>query len=483
MTEISDVLRDNTGSAWNISAGSSGELLIQWPDAPAEEWVDSAYTSSSWSDSAYSFSNWENYYEDDNDMAISPDDYGAVHDGITDDIDAINNAIIVANSIGYRTIVRLDPAQYLISGPILLLSNVTLDLNGAELIQTGASAISQSSGGYVTNAWVRGGTIKYSSDSPAQTDCGLLLRSINHSCIEDIIFEDFDTETSTGSGTNDGQIIVKLAPNYAGTPAQNCVGNVFRRLRTPRDSGGARIVVWYEGLDDSSTPDPDPASGSYSVTSSISGNTWYDIWIRSVTGAGIYGKQWADSEKYFGGYMQANEDNVVLINLNTDDTNWWQIDRFNFYGMTLTYAPDVNDESTINAFRIGPGAFRIFGQGIITDKEWTNFLVDNDSISYYISGDPGDGYNSGKMGVWQKNMGTFNHGSATVASGSTQKVVTHGMRRRPTTGEIILSPRDDLDGRDFWISGIGDSTFTIDISSADGGADHVFAWMVNTGIY
>ena len=58
MTEISDVLRDNTGNAWNVSANSSGELLIQWPDAPAEEWTDPTYSSDSWTDETYSSDSW-----------------------------------------------------------------------------------------------------------------------------------------------------------------------------------------------------------------------------------------------------------------------------------------------------------------------------------------------------------------------------------------------------------------------------------------
>jgi hypothetical protein len=389
---------------------------------------------------------------------------------------AINAAIEAAESAG-GGLVQLLGGSYELSSAIVPKSSVTLQGLGAatRLVQKGSAALAQGSDTALTRFKCRDLTFVYDHATPSQDHTALDLRSHNYCNFADLVFEDYATATA-GSPSNDGQIIAKINPDYDGSPAQNAIFNNYENWEVEE----CRIGVWYEGLDDNSTPDPDPASGSYEVTSSISGNYWRGITFRRVYLSAIHAKQWVDSEKWYGMYAQAAEDDCILINLNTDETNWWQVDRFFFSGPTVTYAPSGVTESTVNAFRLGPGTFRTVVNDLVTDKPWTNFLDDDSAISYYLTGDLGDGYNGGKLGVAQKGIGTFNHGSATIVAGQTQKAVSHGLRRAPTNGEIVIAPREDMGSHRWWISGHGAATFTIDIDSTDG-SDLTFTWTGQLG--
>lgn len=68
---------------------------------------------------------------------ISPNDFGAVGNGVADDTTAINDAIIYANSIGGGTVLSNSP--HLITSPILMLSNVNLVISNT-LTASGMSA-------------------------------------------------------------------------------------------------------------------------------------------------------------------------------------------------------------------------------------------------------------------------------------------------------------------------------------------------------
>lgn len=65
-------------------------------------------------------------------------------------------------------------------------------------------------------------------------------------------------------------------------------------------------------------------------------------------------------------------------------------------------------------------------------------------------------------------------GDATVLSGATTVVVTHGMSGTP---RVLLTPKDEIEGRDYWVSAEGALTFTINISMIDLANGHSFNWM------
>jgi len=53
--------------------------------------------------------------------------------------------------------------------------------------------------------------------------------------------------------------------------------------------------------------------------------------------------------------------------------------------------------------------------------------------------------------------------------------VTHGLDITPDINKIRITPKDNLNGRDYWISDVNSSTFRINISSSDS-VDHTFGW-------
>lgn len=76
--------------------------------------------------------------QDKNHDVVSVNDFGAVGDGVTDATAAINAAILaVANGGGGKIIFGSAASDYYVPGPILLPSNVSVDLNGQTLIGGG----------------------------------------------------------------------------------------------------------------------------------------------------------------------------------------------------------------------------------------------------------------------------------------------------------------------------------------------------------
>ncbi|MEM2534037.1 MAG: hypothetical protein QXK12_08465 [Candidatus Nezhaarchaeales archaeon] len=66
-------------------------------------------------------------------------------------------------------------------------------------------------------------------------------------------------------------------------------------------------------------------------------------------------------------------------------------------------------------------------------------------------------------------------GSATINAGGTYVDVMHGLPFTPDINRIKVVPKDNLDGRSFWVSDVGATTFRINISLVDT-VDHVFGW-------
>jgi len=79
--------------------------------------------------------------------------------------------------------------------------------------------------------------------------------------------------------------------------------------------------------------------------------------------------------------------------------------------------------------------------------------------------------------VFCKNKGfvTENSGEVTIPADSTYVDVTHGLDITPDINKIRITPKDNLNGRDYWISDVNSSTFRINISSSDS-VDHTFGW-------
>jgi len=68
-------------------------------------------------------------------------------------------------------------------------------------------------------------------------------------------------------------------------------------------------------------------------------------------------------------------------------------------------------------------------------------------------------------------------GSTTITAGTTYTTVTHGCGFTPHIDHILPTPRDDLAGRNCWISNITSLTFRVNMSSQDT-SDHLISYMV-----
>ena len=291
----------------------------------------------------------------------------AIADGLTDVSAFIQQSIDDLEDAG-GGLLYIPKGTYLINSALTLKSKVLIlgDGDGTILSQVGDNAIVQTSATALERAGLKDLRFSYAHAIPLQTHSALKFRSMQYCVFEGLSFTGYNTATS-GSPANDGQILCEILPDSTVAGKKNFVFNDARDW----SSDGCRIGVWYEGKDNSSVPDPDPTVGTYAVSNAISGNSWYNLSFDNVTDTGIYAKQWADSEKWYSYYCQLAEEGSKCIDLNVDTTNFWQIDRFQFFTPTLVYLDGgVADASTVNGVRLGPGTHRHLFTGIKTDKTW-----------------------------------------------------------------------------------------------------------------
>ncbi len=204
-------------------------------------------------------------------------------------------------------------------------------------------------------------TIKYFEFIKGQRDVNAVFNftgGMRYCVFENLKFKGFEKST-----------IFLINPDFNGRPARNFVFNKFNDIMV--DECNKCIV--YSG-------------NEYSP---ISNNIWHDIVLRKVYGKAIEAIKWADSEKWYNLYAQAWAEDVILIDLNVSDKKWEQIDRFHFYSPTLVYSPSLktttdNKKRTPVAIRFGKDTLKHFFFGVITDKKWDKFILDDGSRSYYI---------------------------------------------------------------------------------------------------
>jgi hypothetical protein len=83
--------------------------------------------------------------------------------------------------------------------------------------------------------------------------------------------------------------------------------------------------------------------------------------------------------------------------------------------------------------------------------------------------------------IVRNNIGwkTENGGTATVADGTTTIDVTHGVDTTPTLGTIAITPTNNLgNAAKFWISGVTNTKFTINVDADPGVTTATFSWLV-----
>jgi len=73
-------------------------------------------------------------------------------------------------------------------------------------------------------------------------------------------------------------------------------------------------------------------------------------------------------------------------------------------------------------------------------------------------------------------LGTsIGRGTASITSGNTTVTVTHGLSGTPSS--VVVTPQDEVKGRDFWVHTVGAATFVIEISQVDLVDAHGFYWV------
>jgi hypothetical protein len=87
---------------------------------------------------------------------------------------------------------------------------------------------------------------------------------------------------------------------------------------------------------------------------------------------------------------------------------------------------------------------------------------------------------AGTNTIVRNNIGwkTENSGTATIANGSTTIAVTHGLDATPSLGNIALTPTNNLGtATKFWISGVTNTQFTINVDADPGASTATFSWL------
>lgn len=73
-------------------------------------------------------------------------------------------------------------------------------------------------------------------------------------------------------------------------------------------------------------------------------------------------------------------------------------------------------------------------------------------------------------------------GTAIIPAGNTYIDVAHGLATTPDISQISLTPQDDLGGRTYWPSNVGQATFRINMSFADPDTNHSFSWQISVPV-
>jgi len=83
--------------------------------------------------------------------------------------------------------------------------------------------------------------------------------------------------------------------------------------------------------------------------------------------------------------------------------------------------------------------------------------------------------------IVRNNIGwkTENTGTATVLSGTTSIAVSHGLDTTPALANLTVTPTNSLGSATrFWISGVTNTSFTINVDVNPGVTTATFAWAV-----
>ena len=278
--------------------------------------------------------------------------------------------------------IKLGPGIFILKNPIILRNNVQIEGTDKFTILKffGNIAFTQNEDEILDSIIVKNLQIEISTDKEftvfhlhGHTNC---------------IFENIKITS------NPKTTVFFIEPKGKAVPPRNAVFNTYRNIYVTEC--GKCVIYNGDGI---------PPKEPFAV---ISNNVWENIIFRKVYIKAIEAIKWVDSEKWYNLYAQAFDENVILIDLNLSRDTWMQVDRFHFYSPTLVYTPQLKkSKQKPIAIRLGKGVAKVFVKGVITDKIWDNFLIDDGATSYYVEVDSsgiGNILKNLEMIIYKKNI-------------------------------------------------------------------------------
>jgi len=160
----------------------------------------------------------------------------------------------------------------------------------------------------------------------------------------------------------------------------------------------------------------------------------------------------------------------LILGSGKDSTNTYSnlyLEPYN--GSGGRYNPIALNMLKDNPWEVGTQKYGIFeDSGCQNNIFCYNIVLSGDTAKMLILG-------SGSKVYSNYGFTTESSGEATITAGNTYVDVSHGLDITPDINKIRITPKDNLNGRDYWISDVNSSTFRINISSSDS-VDHTFGW-------
>lgn len=155
-----------------------------------------------------------------------------------------------------------------------------------------------------------------------------------------------------------------------------------------------------------------------------------------------------------------------------------------FHGVRVS--PNVSNWSIVGgAIGLGGGLVaNQMGYGILVDAGASdNYSIINVNLSGNVIGGLSDG-GTGSHKTISGNVGytTVAKGMATLPSGSSVVVVTHGLSATPVNGDVVITPLVDIGGGGagrYWVSNITAGQFTINVN-VNASSNLYFGWQART---
>jgi hypothetical protein len=453
---------------------------------------------------------------------VSVKDFGAVGDGVADDTTAIRNAMLAGSSVdfgGEQNTYRITNdlpvvtgGRYLASGATIFQSDVTKE------IFVGTN---------VEDVLISGFTLLGASPNPLTTDgtnraieiYGPKKIRIENNIIKNWgsagIFLSGSTDAGALNGPEDCIVQGNVIDNttnaiffYVGGSGNLICNNII--------SNSGRTGIF---LDDVSLSSTDTAAALF--TTLVSNNYVRDYGV-FATGAGITSGQIKNCA-IIGNVIEGGAGNGISLFAGGDSTQTPQacvgvlVDSNQIYDVTRSAIAFVGVEqsviqnnlifrpwrgatganagidlqaATANAVTVGSTNNRVCNNKLVADTgdmdygirlraDCNNNIVrDNDIAGALVA--TAAVLDQGTGNSVQRNRGfvTENKGTATILSGTTSIVVTHGCNYTPDAGDISLVPTGTLGSAAFFfVTSITSTNFTINVN-VDPATNVTFAWAV-----